>query len=154
MAEPAAFRMPPMPARRWLDDDGAPIAYGERWGIEGPPDAAYSATSHTERYAPLHAVADALVAHVLAVHDCVAEEDALEPGDVRATRLRPATAAGGIRIAWTDFAGVRARLGDDVDAAAPRCGCDACDEPVDAVASWFCERVLARVRLGAWPLRG
>lgn len=147
MTEPS-FRMPPLPAGQWLDADGGEIAYGRRWGIAGPPEDAYSRVSHPERYAPLHAVGDALVAHLQAAYDCTAEAAATEPGNVRAVLVRPARASAdapepaGIRIAWTDFPGVRARLGGEVDDAAPICGCDACDESLEDAARQLCDRVL------------
>nr|WP_277603978.1 DUF6226 family protein [Agrococcus sp. ARC_14] len=49
--------MPTIPVRQWLDAEGRPIAYGQRWSMSGPPASAYSGTSNTERYAPLHAIA-------------------------------------------------------------------------------------------------
>jgi hypothetical protein len=155
MAPPAAFAMPPLPAGRWLDDDGHEIPFGTRWGTGGPPEEAYSRVTHPERYAPLHAVADALVAHLVAEYDCVAEQVATEPHELRAVRLQPASGQG-FRLAWTDFPGVRAGLGGEVDEAAPLCGCDACDEPLEGAAAEICDRVLAFVTRGValWPARG
>ncbi|WP_405219788.1 DUF6226 family protein [Agrococcus sp. Ld7] len=154
MSVPTAFVMPPLPAGRWLDDAGCEIPFGRRWGMEGPPEDAYSRVTHPERYAPLHRVADALVAHLLAEYDCVAEEDATEAHETRAVRMRP---AGGpaFRMAWTSFPGVCAALGGDVDEAAPLCGCDACDEALEPAAAQFCDRVLAFVARGSarWPTR-
>jgi hypothetical protein len=155
MAPPAAFAMPPLPVGRWLDAEGAPIAFGERWGMGGPPESAYAVVSHPERYAPLHDVADALVAHLVAEYDCVVQEAATEPHELRAVRLQPASGQG-FRLAWTDFPGVRAALGGEVDEAAPRCGCDACDESLEDAAQQFCDRVLSFVTRGSacWPPRG
>lgn len=155
MSLPTAFVMPPLPAGRWLDDEGREIPFGRRWGMEGPPEDAYSRVTHPERYAPLHGVADALVAHLLAEYDCVAEEDATALHEVRAVWMRPVSGAG-FRLVWTDFPGVRAALGGDVDEAAPLCGCDACDEALEQAAEQFCDRVLTFVRQGSalWPPRG
>lgn len=167
MSEPPPFAMPTIPVRQWYDADGTPITYGQRWGTAGPPESAYSATSNTERFAPLHAIADALVEHLLTAFDCEVDAEPSEPGDVRAVLVRPSTAAAaardrvppsaaaaGIRIAWTDFPGVRARLGGEVDEAAPFCGCDACDEPLDDAARRFCGRVLDAVfASSAWRAR-
>lgn len=155
MSVPAAFVMPPLPAGRWLDADRREIPFGDRWGTGQPPEDAYSRVTHPERYAPLHDVADALVAHLLAEYDCVAEEDATAPHELRAVRLRPAGGQG-FRLAWTDFPGVCAGLGGEVDEAAPLCGCDACDESLERAAAQFCDRVLAFVTRGSalWPSRG
>ncbi|SFS07002.1 hypothetical protein SAMN04487783_0900 [Agrococcus baldri] len=157
MAPPAAFVMPPLPSGRWLDADGRVIAYGNRWGMGSPPDEAYSVTSNTERYAPLHDVADALVAHLLAEYDCAAEaEPTASSGtkELRALRVRPVGGGTGIRFAWTAFPGVLADLGGEVPEAAPMCGCDACDESLERAAAQFCDRVLAHVSGStAWSRR-
>lgn len=159
MPRPAGFIMPPLPTGRWLDAQGREIHFGSRWGMGAAPEDAYSRVTHPERYAPLHDVADALVAHLMAEYDCVAEEDTAEAHEVRAVWMRPASGRG-FRLAWTTFPGVRAGLGGDVDEAAPICGCDACDQPLEQAAEQFCDRVLAFVRQGAalwppsgWPLR-
>ena len=34
---------------------------GDRWGIEGPPDEAYSQVTNPERFQPLHAAATELL---------------------------------------------------------------------------------------------
>ncbi|WP_206447437.1 DUF6226 family protein [Agrococcus sp. KRD186] len=49
MAPPAAFAMPPLPAGRWLDDDGHEIPFGSRWGMGGPPEDAYSRVARRAR---------------------------------------------------------------------------------------------------------
>ncbi len=37
--------------REWLDDGGV----GDRWGVDGPPPAAYGRVTDPGRYAVLHA---------------------------------------------------------------------------------------------------
>lgn len=145
MVDRAPFRMPPLPVGHWRLPDGREVPYGERWGPSGPPEHAYSRVTQPERYAPLHGVADALVAHLVAVYDCAASEDATEEHELRAVRVRSVAGTAEIRIAWTDFPGVRARLGSAVEAGAPVCGCDACDEPLAETASELCDHVLATV---------
>ena len=157
-----SFRMPQLPAR-WRDGEGREHAFGGRWGMDGPPEDAYSRVTHPQRYAPLHDVADALVAHVLAVYDCVAEEEAPEEHELRAVRLRAVPGTAGVHIAWTDFPGVRARLGSGDEVAAPLCGCDACDEDLQRTAEALRDAVLDAVagardarsaaRGAGWPLR-
>lgn len=151
------FALPPIARREILGYDGRPIPYGSRWGLGAPPEDAYGVASHTERYAPLHDVADALLAHVLATRACSMEESPLDRGELRAVALRadardgrdPRLAA--IRLAWTDFPGVTAELSGDVPEAAPVCGCDACDEDVVAVAESWTDAV--RRAVADWPRR-
>lgn len=51
------------------DRDGAVISYGSRWRREGPPPETYSQVSHSERFAPLHLVADAFIEHLQGNYD-------------------------------------------------------------------------------------
>ncbi|WP_051222435.1 DUF6226 family protein [Agrococcus lahaulensis] len=150
------FWMPPLERVDICGADGAPIAFGSRWNGM-PPEDAYGVASHTERYAPLHGVADALLAHVLATRACSVGQSPLERGELRALSLRAEAGAEGaprlaaIRLAWTDFPGVTAEIGRDVPEAAPVCGCDACDEDVVAAAESFADAVLRAV--ADWPPR-
>lgn len=151
------FALPQIARPEILGDDGHRIPFGSRWGMHAPPEHAYGVASHTERYAPLHDVADALLAHMLATRESSVEESPPERGELRAVTLR-ADARGGrrprlasIRLAWTDFPGVTADIGRDVLEAAPVCGCDACDEDVVAAAESWCDRV--RRAIADWPRR-
>lgn len=45
----------------FLDAEGQVIDYGNRWG-GSPPEDTYSVDTHPERFAPIHAIADALIA--------------------------------------------------------------------------------------------
>jgi hypothetical protein len=141
----------PAPA---LDDAGVP--YGSRWGDDGPPDSAYSVTSHLERFAPLHAVADALVAHLAATHDVTAFEGAdpgirdPHPDAVRTVRLVPRVPRDGGRelaLEYTAFPGVIVHVPGPRPAALPAsahppCGCDACDDSWEDVAERLEDEVL------------
>src|SRR4051812_29452694 len=78
------------------DDGGAVLAYGSRWGWDGPPPATYSLVSHPERFAPLHLVADAVIEHLqeaydVQVHwDSAYASDFLRPPDLtRVARVTP-----------------------------------------------------------------
>ncbi|WP_137755584.1 DUF6226 family protein [Agrococcus sp. SGAir0287] len=145
------YARPAIAAPPVLDHDGAPIPYGERWGWDGPPEEAYSVDAHPERFAPLHAVADALVAHLLSTYDVFAESvdgATLLPGSarvvLRAVRLRPACDdAAGLTIGWTVYPSVIVRAGADARAVAPVCGCEACDETWDRAADELERFVLA-----------
>lgn len=132
------------------DDEGQVIPFGERWE-DGPPDDTYSVTSHLERFAPLHTVADALIAHLVETYDveltegpevvaAVAAERAVERGSapmakpdedflVRVVRLVPRGVHGApLTFLFTNFPGVLLRAGLMQEFAYPSCGCDACDE--------------------------
>lgn len=148
----------PSPARRvFADDSGTPIPYGERWGRGSPPGDSYSVTSNLERFAPLHDVADALIAWLSASFD-VAIEDALGlaadlarvPADaVRAVRLRPIDgSASPLTVVFTSFPGIHLHAGFLVDAFFPVCGCDACDETWETCAGALEETVFAVVEGG------
>ncbi|GEK79469.1 DUF6226 family protein [Agrococcus baldri] len=154
MAELPVFRMPSLPTS-WVDAEGVEIPFGQRWGLAAPPDEAYERITCPERYQPLHDVADALLAHLLDEYECVAEEVPAAAHELRAVRLLATGRSHGIGIAWTDFPGVRADLGGEVDAAAPICGCDACDESLEQAAEQLSDSVLRAVAPGDadWPLR-
>ena len=98
----SGYLRPSVAAATFLDADGRPIPYGERWGSGMPPEQLYSVTTHPERFAPLHEVAAALIEHLVAAFDVRAEDDPAcaadlqQPGDdvVRAARLTPAAEIG------------------------------------------------------------
>lgn len=137
-----SYRRPDIPEREWLDADGAPIRYGERW--QGPPpEDSYSRESNLERFAPLHAVADARIAWLAAEFD-VAISDVGDGSDtnldpfftgrpvVRIVRVTPASPlAAPLTFAFTAYPGVLVGAGLLHRAAFPACGCDACDEAAD-----------------------
>ena len=47
----------------FYDAQGRVIEYGRRW-VGMPPDDTYSVDTHPERFAPLHAVAEALLEYL------------------------------------------------------------------------------------------
>ncbi|QIS41120.1 hypothetical protein GW571_02655 [Clavibacter capsici] len=143
-----AYVRPAIDAPPALDDDGVP--YGSRWDAEeGPAEDAYSRTSHLERFAPLHAVADALVAHLAATHEVTTVEGPdpsladPHPDAVRTARLAPRDATGRILVLeWTSFPGVLLHSGRRMAEAFPPCGCDACDDRWEDLADSLEEAVL------------
>ncbi|HEY5222743.1 MAG TPA: DUF6226 family protein [Microbacteriaceae bacterium] len=78
-------------------EQGSPIDYGNRWGGASPHEDAYSCVSNLQRFAPLHAVAAALIEWLQNTFDVTAEQtpsaanDLLHTPDevVRAVRVVP-----------------------------------------------------------------
>lgn len=129
----APYVRPPLPARSYRTPEGGPVAYGNRRGVEGPPEDAYEVVTHPERFAGLHRVAGALVEHLVAVYDVEVETgvscaaDLLwRPSDVvAATRLVPRRPdAAPLTIVRTGLPGVTVHAGALQDAVFPVCGCD------------------------------
>jgi hypothetical protein len=143
-----AYVRPVIDAPPAIADDGIP--YGSRWDdADGPPEDAYSRTSRTERFAPLHAVADALDAHLAATHDMTAtagpDPSLADPHSdaLRTVRLAPRDGSGRVlALEWTSFPGVMLRTGRPLPEAFPACGCDACDDRWEDVADAMEEAVL------------
>ena len=114
---------------------------GDRWGIEGPPDEAYSRVTNPERFQPLHAAATELLDRLereyaverLEGHD--ADELGRESLARPSTRLVPHDPqAAPIVVAFTEFPGLHFRFGSWRTEPFPDCGCDACDEtPEEAI---------------------
>ena len=136
------------------DAAGQVIEYGRRWWPGSPPDETYSVDTHPERFAPLHIVADALIAHLRAAHD-VEITDSVEvaadlihpvPGVVRAARIRPNNpACATLTFVFTPYPGVVVHAGLLHDFHYPVCGCDACDSTWEVEADQREEQVLATV---------
>ena len=132
-----SYVRPGVAERVFHDGQGRPIPYGTRWGGGLPPEDTYSVTTHPERFTPLHAVAEALVAHLAATYLVAVDDDPsyadglrLEPLDVvRAVRLVPdAPRAAALTVVLTSFPSVQVRAGLLHVFRYPECGCDACDE--------------------------
>lgn len=132
----AEYIRPSVPARVFHDAAGRVINYGERWDGKPPADA-YSVTAHPERFAPLHLVADALIAHLSASYDVRVEDNAdcgadfMPPpsGLVRAVRLTPARPdSAPLTFGYTPFPGIALHAGYLHDTYFPSCGCDGCDD--------------------------
>jgi hypothetical protein len=133
------------------DAAGAVIEYGSRWGEEGPPSDTYSVDTHPERFAPLRAVSDALIDHLIATYDVRVDHDSANAADfvrrtdfLRVTRLIPADpAAAPLTFGFTGYPGVVIHAGLLHDFSYPDCGCDACDETAAGQADLMEWHVLA-----------
>ena len=148
---------PPLPDLDAVGDDGVAFTYGRRWD-DGPADDAYSHVSHPERFAGLHDVGRALVAHVVDTYEVEATPvDRLGPPDgdgqrlVEGWRLSPGPRRGSLTIGLSDFPGVLTATGSAVTEGFPACGCDACDESAEATAERLEDAVARAVR--GWPRR-
>ena len=112
---------------------------GDRWGIEGPPEEAYSRVTNPERFQPLHAAATELLDRLereFGVERLEGHDADDELGRVRLARppikLVPHDPqAAQIVVAYTDFPGLHLRFGSWHTEPFPDCGCDACDETAD-----------------------
>lgn len=51
------------------DEQGRVIDYGNRWGDDGPPEDTYSVDPHPQRFAPIHTIGEALIAHLSETYD-------------------------------------------------------------------------------------
>jgi hypothetical protein len=131
---------PAMAVQGFVDGSGAVINYGDRWGADSPPGDSYSVTSHLERFAPLHDVAAALIAHLDETYDVVVTEDVAFARDihhlrtdvVRAVRVTPNHPdAARLTFVCTSFPSVVVHAGALQDFLYPVCGCDACGETWD-----------------------
>ncbi|MFR9722806.1 DUF6226 family protein [Streptomyces sp. MS19] len=134
----AAYARPALALPVLRDAAGAVIPYGDRWDWdEGPPERYYSVTEHPERFAPLLTVAEALTAHLTAEYDATAREgEERRHGErVRTVTLTPAAPdAAALTFTFTGFPSVTLHAGRYFAAAFPDCGCDACDDSVEALA--------------------
>jgi len=135
------------------DDDGAVIEYGSRWP-DSPPEESYSVDRHPERFAPLHVIAEALVAHLRAAYDVEVDEgtdvadDLIHPlhDVVRAVRVRPRDpACAALTFVFTGYPGILLHAGQLHDSRYPACGCEACDEEWSRLADDLEQQVLAIV---------
>ena len=112
---------------------------GDRWGIEGPPEEAYSRVTNPERFQPLHDAATELLDRLereFAVErlegpdadDELGRESLARP-PIRLTPHDPQAAP--IVVAFTEFPELHLRFGSWRTEPFPNCGCDACDETAD-----------------------
>ena len=110
-----SYRRPDIHLQEFVDASGSTINYGERWGTDSPPEDSYSVTSNLERFAPLHAVADAMISHLEATYDVVVTSDpAFAKGRgrdrddvIRAVRVSPnASDASPLTFVFTSFPSV------------------------------------------------
>ncbi|WP_084100089.1 DUF6226 family protein [Demequina sp. NBRC 110051] len=150
--------------RRW---EGAPY--------DGfPPEWAYSICPHPERFAPLTTVTEAIVAFLASTYDVkVATFDVVDPAEpeealpeavrrhlreraawaklwVRVTVLTPTRpGAAALAFLFTEsedgFPGGAVFAGESLDHRTAGCGCDACDDSIEALADDLEECVFAVV---------
>jgi hypothetical protein len=133
----AAYVRPEIPVRVFRDASEQIIDYGNRWGAASPPEDSYSVDTNPERFAPLHTVADALIAHLAASYDTEVSDDPAHAADLlwkrdnmfRAVRLTPNEPdAAGLTFVFTSYPSVIVHAGLLRNFCYPDCGCDACDE--------------------------
>ena len=129
---------------------------GDRWGIEGPPDEAYSRVTNLERFQALHDAAMALLGRLereFAVErfegydadEKLASESRARP-PIKLTPNDPEAAP--IVVAFSDFPGLHLRFGRWRTESLPHCGCDACDETADEAIEEMTQMVEAVVSGG------
>lgn len=164
IAQPAGvppYVRPSLPEATYYSEDGAPIPYGHRWGEDGPDSESYSVDNHPERFAGLHLVARALIAHLTAVYDVEVHKDATHPADLlleardvlEAVKVTPrSSGAAPLTFVLTGYPGVVVHAGVLHDFSFPVCGCDACDETVQTTADRL-EMLVLSVAAGGYAER-
>ncbi|MCR2809265.1 MULTISPECIES: DUF6226 family protein [unclassified Microbacterium] len=150
----SSYVRPSIDAPVFRDADGEVIDYGNRWA-GSPPEDTYSVETHPERFAPLHAVADALIAHLRETYDVEVDDGAETAADllrpayhdvVRAVRIRPKDpASASLTLVFTAYPGISMHAGLLNDFQYPVCGCDACDSNWEGEADDLERQVLAVV---------
>ncbi|MGX9294439.1 DUF6226 family protein [Tsukamurella paurometabola] len=65
------------------------IEYGDRWGIDSPPDDSYSRTINLDRFEPLHLVADALIDHLVSTYEVTATPVEMDDTNRNCSTLKP-----------------------------------------------------------------
>lgn len=137
------------------DADGQVIDYGARWDGSPPVDS-YAVDTHPDRFAPLHSVADALIAHLRDTYVVEVDEGeglvaelvhaAAHHDVVRAVRIRPNdSACASLTMVFTAYPAIRVHAGLLNDFHYPVCGCDACDSNWQSEADALERHVLAVV---------
>jgi len=152
---------PDLPATTYYSRDGEPIPYGRHWGGGGPDPESSSVDSHPERFAGLHDVAHALIDHLTAVYDVDVQEDPahavellMERADaLQAVKITPRdSGAAALTLVLTGYPGVVVHAGVLHDFPFPVCGCDACDETIEATADRL-ELLVLSVAAGGYSER-
>lgn len=150
----SSYQRPAIDAPVFYDTAGQVINYGNRWD-GSPPEDTYSVDTHPERFAPLHTVADALIAHLRDSYDVEVDEEEDTAADlfrpayhdvVRAVRIRPRDrACASVTFVFTAYPGISMHAGLLNDFQYPVCGCDACDSTWGAEADDLEQQVQAVV---------
>lgn len=152
----AQYSRPRIPAQEFRDADGQVIHYGDRWPDGDGPDDTYEVVSNPGRFAPLHTIADALVAHLITEYevDVADEPDPARPefrrmdesGYERCVRLVPRDPhAAPLTFLYDPFPSITVHAGLLHWDPFPGCGCDHCDETADSAADALEELVFAVV---------
>ncbi|WP_213816868.1 DUF6226 family protein [Glaciihabitans sp. dw_435] len=137
------YRRPALPVEVYLDDQGRPIEYGDRWSLGDAPEEAYSRVSNPQRFAPLHSVALALISWLVETFDVTVDDRPETAEDVfgspeqvaRSVQITPREpTAAPITFVLSTFPGVFLHAGALNDFQFPDCGCDACDEDLEYLA--------------------
>lgn len=125
------------------------------WGMEGPPEEAYSRLTEPERFMPMLEWALEVVARLEQEYEVTREEGdgmdaeleyrALARPTIKLTPLLASCAP--FTIALNDFPGLAVRAGRWGTDWFPSCGCDACDEMPDEEFERF-EMLLSAVVAG------
>ncbi|WP_222636595.1 MULTISPECIES: DUF6226 family protein [unclassified Rhodococcus (in: high G+C Gram-positive bacteria)] len=153
MTDVSSYVRPTIEEPVFRDSDGRVIEYGNLWA-DSPPESAYSVTEHPERYAPLHAVADALIEHIRETYDVEIDEgpeaiaELVRPhrDTTRAVRIRPSDSdCATLTLIFTSYPGIGMHAGLLHDFSFPSCGCDACDSTWQTEADRFERQVFAVV---------
>lgn len=146
------YARPDVEVATYHDGAGRPIPYGERFwavGVE-PPESAYSACTHPERFVPVAQVAEALVDHLVHTYDV--ERTDSERAGRRTVVLSPRGAGATLTVRFGDpdapAASVRVSAGRRFEESWPDCGCDACDDDVAALLDDLEDTVLTIVEGG------
>lgn len=136
------YARPQIRDAEFYDASGQVIEFGNRWanrGACGPPEDSYSVDEHTERFAPLHIVAEALIGHLAETFDVDIEEGVHIVADlphgprtdqtVRAVRFTPRhDTSAPLTLVLTTYPSVHLHAGVLFSTGYPSCGCNACDE--------------------------
>lgn len=127
---------------------------GDRWGMEGPPEEAYSRVTNPERFQPVHDAAIELLDRlerefaVKRFDGCDADAELGNVSEARpSVRLVPNDPdCAPIAVAFTDFPGLSIKFGHWCRKWLPVCGCDACDDTADEMIeemTWLVESVVS-----------
>lgn len=140
---------PSVPEQVYRDESGAVIDYGNRWGVESPPDDSYTRTSNLDRFEPLLLVAEALIDHLVSTYEVTStpvdfDDTGWNCSTIRALKLTP-TGEGraSLRFRLTDYPSVEVDSGLARHVDFPVCSCDACDETWETCAEDIEHLVLA-----------
>lgn len=148
MAGMGMYARPQIEDVEYRDASGQVINFGNRWasrGAAGPPEDSYSVDEHTDRFAALHVIAEALISHLIEMYDVIVEDTIDVVADlpygpradetVRAVRLTPRDqTCAPLTLALTTYPSVHLHAGVLFSTSYPSCDCNACDETWQAAA--------------------